>query len=170
MIRAATMVDLAELGFPPPPDGYPLVWEPGDAVALRPTEELLGRCAVLNAVLAGVFGAPPEVTWPCLDKVRPTREAVEIMSIVVPIERTPIAVGAKLERVGVLAVGLYANSSADDSHIYSTGDINVENATGAAFGAAALAPTGYAYVNVAGNVTVGRDITCRPHGGYGRCE
>ncbi|GAA3392122.1 hypothetical protein GCM10020369_52620 [Cryptosporangium minutisporangium] len=68
MIRAATLADLADLGFPPPPDGYPLVWEPGDAVALRPTAEILARCAVLNAVLAGVFGAPPELTCGWLER------------------------------------------------------------------------------------------------------
>jgi ferrochelatase len=53
------------------------------------------------------------VTEPRLDKPRPTREAVEIMSIVVPIERTPTAVGAKLERVGVLLVNLGTPDSAD---------------------------------------------------------
>lgn len=62
MIRNGTLADLTELGFPPPPDGYPLVWEPGDAVALRPTTEILARCAVLNTVLAGVFGAPSQLT------------------------------------------------------------------------------------------------------------
>ncbi|GAA0230010.1 DUF4272 domain-containing protein [Cryptosporangium japonicum] len=68
MIRNGTLADLEELGFPPPPDGYPLVWEPGDAVALRPTVEILARCAVLNAVLAGVFGAPSELTFGWLER------------------------------------------------------------------------------------------------------
>jgi hypothetical protein len=67
-IRSATLADLEEIGFPGPPDGYPLVWEPGDRVALRSADELLGRCAVLNTVLAGVFGAPPDVTCEWLER------------------------------------------------------------------------------------------------------
>jgi hypothetical protein len=62
LIRESTLVDVAELGFPPPPDGYPLVWDAGDRVALRPTAEIEARAAVLNTVLAATFGAPPELT------------------------------------------------------------------------------------------------------------
>jgi hypothetical protein len=61
-IREVTLEDIADLGFPPPPDGYPLVWEPGDFVDLRPAAEIEARAAVLNAVLAASFGAPPENT------------------------------------------------------------------------------------------------------------
>jgi hypothetical protein len=67
-IRVATLDDLAELGFPPPPEGYPLVWEPGDRVALRPIPEVEARAAVLNAVLGASFGAPPEQTAGWLDR------------------------------------------------------------------------------------------------------
>jgi protoporphyrin/coproporphyrin ferrochelatase len=53
------------------------------------------------------------VTSPCLDKNRPTREATVIMTVVVPIERTPSEVEAKPERVGVLLVNLGTPDSAD---------------------------------------------------------
>jgi len=61
-IRETSLADVAELGFPVPPDGYPLVWEPGDRVALRPIPEIEARAAVLNTVLAASFGAPAAVT------------------------------------------------------------------------------------------------------------
>lgn len=61
-VRVGILDDIAELGFPAPPDGYPLVWESGDAVRLRPVRDLLARCAVLDAVVAGSSGAPPELT------------------------------------------------------------------------------------------------------------
>jgi hypothetical protein len=61
-IRDATLEDLADLGFPPPPEGYPLVWEPGDQVSLRPVAEIEARAAVLNTVLGASFGAPPAST------------------------------------------------------------------------------------------------------------
>jgi ferrochelatase len=48
-----------------------------------------------------------------LDKDRPKREATDIMTVVVPIERTPSAVEAKRERVGVLLVNLGTPDSAD---------------------------------------------------------
>lgn len=62
LVRETTLADLADLGFPAPPEHYPLVWEPGDHVALRPTVHLQARCAVLNTVLTAVFGAPPDAT------------------------------------------------------------------------------------------------------------
>jgi hypothetical protein len=62
LIREATLEDVAELGFPLPPNSYPLVWEPGDGVTLRPVAEIEARAAVLNTVLAATFGAPPEAT------------------------------------------------------------------------------------------------------------
>jgi hypothetical protein len=67
-VRATTLADLAELGYPLPPDGHPLVWEAGDGVALRPAEHLLARCAVLNVVLAAVFGAPAGMTCGWLER------------------------------------------------------------------------------------------------------
>lgn len=62
VVREASLVDVAELGFPEPPEGYPLVWEPGDRVALRSTADIEARTAVLNVVLAATFGAPREAT------------------------------------------------------------------------------------------------------------
>ena len=57
-IRAGTVEQLDRLGLPVPPPGYPLVWEPGDEVDLRPRAELEARCAILNVVLARAFGMP----------------------------------------------------------------------------------------------------------------
>ncbi|MEH2481883.1 ferrochelatase [Nitrobacteraceae bacterium AZCC 2146] len=48
----------------------------------------------------------------CLDKARPKREATDIMTIVVPIERAPVA-AKTLDRVGVLLVNLGTPDSAD---------------------------------------------------------
>jgi protoporphyrin/coproporphyrin ferrochelatase len=48
-----------------------------------------------------------------LDKVLPTREATGIMTVVVPIERSPAAANARRERVGVLLVNLGTPDSAD---------------------------------------------------------
>ena len=39
---------------------YPLIWEPGDTVELRPPSEIEGRTAILNVVLARCFGMPGE--------------------------------------------------------------------------------------------------------------
>lgn len=60
-VRAANVAHLRRLGLPQPPPQFPLVWEPGDEVSLRPTAELEGRTAVLNIVLARCFGMPPEM-------------------------------------------------------------------------------------------------------------
>ncbi len=68
LIREANLVDVAELGFPVPPDGYPLVWEPGDRARLREVEEIEARAAVLNTVVAATFGAPPEMTAGWLER------------------------------------------------------------------------------------------------------
>jgi hypothetical protein len=68
LIREANLVDVAELGFPVPPDGYPLVWEPGDRARLREVGEIEARAAVLNAVVAATFGAPPEMTAGWLER------------------------------------------------------------------------------------------------------
>src|SRR5262245_20386885 len=59
-IRAANIEQLREVGLPTPPADYPLVWDPGDTVELRSMEELQGRTAILNVVLARCFGMPSE--------------------------------------------------------------------------------------------------------------
>lgn len=77
LIREATLADVAELGFPAPPPMYPLVWEPGDRVTLRDVADIEARAAVLNAVLATTFGAPPEVTAGWLEANRLRKHATE---------------------------------------------------------------------------------------------
>ncbi len=59
-VRAASLAELRRLRLPLPPARYPLVWEPGDTVALRPTAELEARLAVLNVVLACCYGMPQQ--------------------------------------------------------------------------------------------------------------
>lgn len=64
-VRAASRDELDRLGLPLPPPRYPLVWESGDKVVLRPTSELEARTAVLNVVLARCYGMPQEaaMSW-----------------------------------------------------------------------------------------------------------
>ena len=59
-IRESSLDVLEKLGLPVPASGFPLVWEPGDEVALRSRAEVEGRVAILNIVLARSFGMPPE--------------------------------------------------------------------------------------------------------------
>lgn len=59
-VRAASLEQLRRLNLPLPPPNLPLVWDPGDTVELRPQEELEGRTAILNVVLARCFGMPGE--------------------------------------------------------------------------------------------------------------
>nr|WP_221375537.1 DUF4272 domain-containing protein [Actinoplanes polyasparticus] len=64
-VREASFDEVARLGLPLPPPGFPLVWEPGDSVELRPTAELEARAAVLHVVVARCFGMPTEaaMSW-----------------------------------------------------------------------------------------------------------
>ncbi|MFY1695923.1 MULTISPECIES: DUF4272 domain-containing protein [unclassified Solwaraspora] len=64
-IRAESLDELRRLRLPLPPDGFPLVWEPGDGVELRPTPEIEARTAILHLVLARCFGMPPQaaMSW-----------------------------------------------------------------------------------------------------------
>lgn len=64
-IRAASVNQLRRLRLPLPPPNFPLVWEPGDEVELRPTREIEGRTAILNVVLARCFGMPQQaaMSW-----------------------------------------------------------------------------------------------------------
>lgn len=55
-VRAANIDEMRRLGLPLPPEQFPLVWEPGDEVELRPTAEIEARIAVLQVVLARCFG------------------------------------------------------------------------------------------------------------------
>lgn len=60
-VRAASLEELRRLDMPLPPENFPLVWESGDAVELRPAGELEARAAILNVVLARCFGMPSEL-------------------------------------------------------------------------------------------------------------
>ncbi len=51
-VRDASLNELERLGLPLPPPAFPLVWEPGDGVELRPTTEIEARAAVLHVVVA----------------------------------------------------------------------------------------------------------------------
>jgi hypothetical protein len=64
-VRAASLSELRRLRLPLPPPHYPLAWEPGDMVALRPSAELEARTAVLNVVLARCYGMPQQaaMSW-----------------------------------------------------------------------------------------------------------
>ncbi len=60
-VREASLDELERLALPLPPASFPLVWEPGDTVELRPTVELEARAAVLHVVVARCFGMPTEM-------------------------------------------------------------------------------------------------------------
>jgi len=64
-VREASLDELERLGLPLPPPGFPLVWELGDAVELRPTIDLEARAAILHVVVARCFGMPTEaaMSW-----------------------------------------------------------------------------------------------------------
>jgi hypothetical protein len=64
-VRDASLHELERLGLPLPPPAFPLVWEPGDGVELRPTSEIEARAAVLHVVVARCFGMPTEaaMSW-----------------------------------------------------------------------------------------------------------
>lgn len=55
-VREANLEEMRRLKLPLPPPQFPLVWEPGDMVSLRPTAEIEARCAILHVVMARCFG------------------------------------------------------------------------------------------------------------------
>ncbi len=59
-VRAASLEQLRRLDLPTPPAQFPLIWEPGDEVELRPPSELEGRAAILNVVYAKCYGMSSE--------------------------------------------------------------------------------------------------------------
>jgi hypothetical protein len=63
--RARSVEELYRLRLPLPPSTFPLVWDVGDAVELRPVPELEARAAILNVVLSRAFGMPSRLamTW-----------------------------------------------------------------------------------------------------------
>ncbi len=60
-IRQASLDELHRLRLPLPPPNFPLVWDPGDEVDLRPLPEIEARIAILNIVLARSFGMPTKL-------------------------------------------------------------------------------------------------------------
>jgi hypothetical protein len=60
-VRKASLEELHRLGLPLPPPNFPLVWDLGDLVGLRPPAEIEARIAVLDVVLGRCFGMPPEL-------------------------------------------------------------------------------------------------------------
>lgn len=64
-VREASLDELDRLRLPLPPATFPLVWELGDGVELRPTVEMEARAAVLHVVVARCFGMPPQaaMSW-----------------------------------------------------------------------------------------------------------
>lgn len=65
IVRAANLEELRRIGLPLPPPQFPMVWERGDTVELRPTAEIEARTAILHLVLARCFGLPaqPAMSW-----------------------------------------------------------------------------------------------------------
>jgi hypothetical protein len=63
--RATSVDELRRLRLPIPPPEFPLVWDNGDGVELRPTADIEARMAILNVVLARCFGMPQEdaMSW-----------------------------------------------------------------------------------------------------------
>jgi hypothetical protein len=54
-VRGASLDQLRRLGLPQPPPRFPLVWELGDVVDLRPLDQLTARTAILNVVQSRCF-------------------------------------------------------------------------------------------------------------------
>ncbi|WP_432985652.1 DUF4272 domain-containing protein [Dactylosporangium sp. CA-233914] len=69
-VREATLEELHRLRLPLPPPDFPLVWEPGDQIELRPGAEIEARAACLNVVLARAYGMPPELAVHWLAEAR----------------------------------------------------------------------------------------------------
>ena len=86
-VRAASLEELGRLGLPLPPPGFPLVWETGDTIELRPTTEIEARAAVLHVVVARCFGMPTEAAMSWLLNAR-------LMAMVTPPE-WQFVIGAK---------------------------------------------------------------------------
>ena len=59
-VRALSLEILRRLDLPTPAGQFPLIWEAGDSVDLRPPSEIEGRAAILNVVYARCYGMPGE--------------------------------------------------------------------------------------------------------------
>jgi len=78
-VRTANLEELRRLRLPLPPPQFPLVWEPGDRVELRPTAEIEARTAILHLVVSRCFGMPAEAGMSWL-------LAAHLMEAVTPLE------------------------------------------------------------------------------------
>src|SRR5829696_8717229 len=76
-VRAASLQELARLDLPLPPDTFPLVWDPGDLVDLRPTIDLERRAAILHVILERTFGMPAAEAESWLDRNDLTPDVTE---------------------------------------------------------------------------------------------
>lgn len=64
-VRAASLAELERIGLPCPPETYPLVWDAGDQIDLRPTSDLERRAVILHLLLEFAFGMPRDeaLSW-----------------------------------------------------------------------------------------------------------
>jgi Domain of unknown function (DUF4272) len=64
-VRVASRAELDRLGLPVPPQTFPLVWDGGDLVELRPRLDLERRAVILHTILEFTFGMPGDaaVSW-----------------------------------------------------------------------------------------------------------
>ncbi len=76
-VRAASRLELERLGLTPPPENYPLVWDDGDQVELRPTLDIERRACILHVVLERAFGMPAEAAELWLDSNDLTPDVTE---------------------------------------------------------------------------------------------
>jgi len=60
-VREASLARIHRVRLPIPPPNFPLVWELGDRVDVRPLPDIEARAAILNVVLARSFGMPPKL-------------------------------------------------------------------------------------------------------------
>ncbi len=91
-VRAATFDELLHLGLPLPGPHRPLLWQPGDRVALRTLDEIEARAAILNVAIARTVGLPPDAAMAWLLDAR-------LLPHVTPLEWRYIVTGEGDERV-----------------------------------------------------------------------
>lgn len=59
-VRARNIETLRRADLPLPPADFPLAWDNGDSVDLRPPSEIEGRAAILNVVYAHCYDMPSQ--------------------------------------------------------------------------------------------------------------
>ncbi len=91
-VRAASLDELLHLGLPLPGPHRPLLWQPGDRVALRTLDEIEARAAILNVAIARTVGMPPDAAMAWLLDAR-------LLAHVTPLEWRYIVTGEGDRRV-----------------------------------------------------------------------